>query len=651
MRRTALLSLLLLACDPTPTPDAGVDAGPEDAGPPVRSVEPLPDPGPFTAGVARVRIPVPLGIGAIGYQASGDNPTPFADQFPGTTRSHGELDFRAVVLRRGDAFEVIFVRLDLLGVFQQLREAVLIELETRVGRRLDDALILGANHTHSGPGRVLQTNGVLTALADTFDPEFYDRVIDALATVVEQALDNVAPAELGYAMAQSTEGHSDRRCENDQLPQVQEVPDLPVLGIRRGGQLDAIVGSYAYHGTVLGAGDLTLSGDAGGVMEQQIEARFDHPVSVLLFNSWGADMAPGNPPTDPDAVGADQPSDFDRMERVGDAVADAIVPAVEAMVFDDAPEVRTRTYRVPLSTAAIGYPPGTFRYAHGAAFCGLGSDERCDPPMRDEGLASSCIPLTPAVGLPKQSLLTVGQIGPLSLVTAPGEWGTALAAGVLEQVARETSGDTMFIGYANDYTGYSLTEDDWYLGGYEASGALWGPRQGDYLAGRLVDAFRAFHAVLDGPPWHEPPLIAPFSGYEGYALYVPETPVDPGLESDVPSDVGPTDVVTFQVRGLDPWLGRPAVTLEAETDGAFAPVVRSNGTPVDATSYDFWMELEVSPSYEETLRAETRTFVWTVHFPVSHRAQSSIPTLSGVYRFAVELPDGTAFATGSFTVP
>ena len=287
--------------------DAGADA---DILPP-RVHEELPTPEPLTAGVGVARIPAPVGIGTVGYGGFTEdpNPTPFAELYPGTTRSHGQLTFRAVALSRGDAFEVVFVRLDTVGVYQQLRQAVLEEVEARIGRDLDDSLILAANHTHSGPGRMLQVprGSPLNVAADNFFPEFYDAVVSTMADAIVMALDDRQPAELGISVLSTSEAHSDRRCENDSLSIVQESGDLPVIVVRRAGQVDAVVASYGYHGTVQGYSDLTLSGDMGSFVEQRIEERFDHDVTVLFFNSWGADSAPGNPPEDPTATGPVQP--------------------------------------------------------------------------------------------------------------------------------------------------------------------------------------------------------------------------------------------------------------------------------------------------------------------------------------------------------
>lgn len=628
--------------------DAGVDAGRE------RTREMPPAPGAFVAGIAEVRVPAPVGIGTMGYGAMGEDPsiTPFADTFPGTTRSHGTLTFRAVALSRGPAHEIVFVRLDTIGIFQQLREAVLDELERRIGRRLDDALILAGNHTHSGPGRLLLANGPLVALADTFFGEFYDRVVMALADVVEAAIADQAPAELGFAIAGTSEAHNDRRCENDPLAQLQESPDLPVIAVRREGRLDAIVASYAYHGTVLAMSDHTLSGDMGSIVEQKIAEGFDHPVMVLFFNSWGGDMSPGDVMPDPGAVGADLPDGFEKMELLGDVVREAIMPSLARIEFAADPEIRARTYRVRIDREVIGYEGRRFNFPHGGAFCGLAAEGVCDRVMPNMALDGVCLPISETDGLPKQTMLTAGQVGELYFFTAPGEWGTALSATVLDHVRMRAGPNAMMIGYANDYTGYSLGEADWYQGGYETSGALWGPLQGTYLSARARDAFDTFYDLWNEPPWEEPARVPPFSGYT-YDPYVPEGAEGLGtLVTDVPSNASATDVVTFAIHGADPWLGVPVATLGRD-EGTFTPVLRSDGTEVTSRSYDFWVDLEPTPAYAGTPRAPSRTFRWTFQFPIAHRASSNIPELDGPYRFRIAIPTESGemtVDTGVFTV-
>ena len=73
-------------------------------------------------------------------------------------------------------------------------------------------------------------------------------------------------------MADAPGGHSDRRCE-DGLDYTND--DAPIVAFERDDEIQAIVMSYAIHGTVLGIDDLTLSQDVSGGIERAIEDRFD----------------------------------------------------------------------------------------------------------------------------------------------------------------------------------------------------------------------------------------------------------------------------------------------------------------------------------------------------------------------------------------
>jgi hypothetical protein len=315
--------------------------------------------------------------------------------------------------------------------------------------------------------------------------------------------------------------------------------------------------------------------------------------------------------------------------------------------------VRARTYGVHLDLPSLDYTASMFNYRHGALFCGLNEEGNCAEIAPILNLDRRCIPLSPSEGVPKQTLITIGEIGGLSFVTAPGEWSTSLANSVLDQMRAETGGDAMFIGYANDYTGYSLHEEDWFQGGYEASGGIWGPHQGDYLAGRMVELFNTFTEQWNETPWWEPEPAPPFSGYT-YEPYVPDTAVGVGtIFADVPPVATQTDIVSFTVQGSDPWLGHPVAVLERDGGGGtFSPVVRGNGRLVESTSYDFWIDLTTAPTYAETLRSD-RTFYYRINFPVSTATPRNIPALDGDYRFTVRIPttDGEATATtGTFSV-
>lgn len=624
--------------------------------------EELPPPGEFMAGTATVEIPAPLGSPTIGFGQIGSDPskTPFADKIPGTTRQHGALTIRAVALSRGEHYEAVFLIGDLLYMGAQARSGILVELENRLGRDLDDALILGGNHTHGGPGRFVDKSGPFELGFDSFMPEMLVRLQHAAADAVELALADLAPAEVGYVMASTSEAHNDRRCDNDALPLLQENPSLPTIAVQRDGQIDALIMSYGYHGTILGADTLTLSGDMGSVVQWKVAERFDHPVNVLFFNSWGGDMSPGSPEIDPGASGAPQPADYDRMEALGEAIADAVIPELDTIDFTDEPDISMVSTYVPIDHALLDYDDDEFENCeNGCIYCAQGVDGNCvdDTPMDELGyeMDDMCVPFPEDDPAFDVTLFSAGRVGDLHFVTGNGEWTTSLADIVMAEVqAISGADDVMFLGYAQDTLGYSLTYEDWWQGGYETGGTLWGPKQGDYLADRLVEVYHAWYDPDYSPSFSEPDPLPAWTGYE-YEPYQPEGALGVGtISADVPATVAPTDIVTFTVQGTDPWLGRPVATLEQDTGSGFAPVTHADGSPVDSDGYEFWTDLTTDPAYAEQMPA-IRTFYWQFHFPMTHRVPTAVTDLSGSFRFRIVIPtdlDGGTeeVTTGSFTV-
>jgi hypothetical protein len=611
MKRTLILALALAGCPET-----------DETTPP----------GPLEVGLARVRIPAPVGIGTVGFGGFGvgSEPSPFADRYPATNQIHGHPEFKVVVVSRGPGHEVIFVRADTVGVFQHLRQSVLDELVARTGVDYDDALLMGGTHTHSGPGRVIDGGGPFDLIADTFFPEFYDRLVDALADAIEAALADLGPGRVGRGLADAPDGHNDRRCE-DGLDYTNDA--LPMLVVEKDDAVAAVIMAYSVHGTVLGIDRLTLSQDVSGAIEQAVEDGFDHPVEALMFNSWGADMAPGDPEVPLD-VGSPLPDGYRRMEEVGLSVSDAVHTALADVVWEEDPVVAFETHRVRLDRASIGYDDDTFEYDYGGVYCGASAESDCDVSTTVDDLDESCLAFPETFPAPNQTILSAGQIGGLHLVTFPGEPGTILAEEVLAAVGVWPDVPaTMFLGYAQDYTGYSILEEDWWQGGYEASGAMWGPLQGEYLKNQAIWTYSLYRLPGRAETLLEP---APVPGFEtDYTPRTPTTALNVGsILQDAPTKLSSTDVLTFTVAGSDPWLGAPRATLVREDD---TPVLRANGVAIDSDDYTFWIALATDPSYDDSLSAPEREFQWSFHLPIT-REVAGFPDLSGRMKLRVELP-------------
>jgi len=610
--------------------DASVDAAAPDAGDAALDAAPdaevgdaawlpldpalLPPPAaPLRAGVAVRRMPVPLGIGTSGYGPSQADPydTPFQDSYPGTQHIHLHPDFRVVVLEAGENNRIILIRLDTVGVSARIRQDLVARLSARYGGDIDRQLIIAATHTHSGPGRLID-KPLWRVIQDTFWPEFYARVLDTLEATVVAAMDDLEPARIGHGTALTTAVHSDRRCAN---PEETE-PEFPVLRIDRAdGTLKGLVLFHTVHGTALSMRDYALSQDVTGAIEAKVAEAWDDPIFVMYFNGAAADMSVGSPDYARESEAAPWPSAFTRTEVVGRAAAEAVVPLVPTIETRPDAVLHSRVARVPLNRDVLRYPQGFFPYPFGAVYCGAAYDERCveEAPYSNGELLRLCVPFPDEQNAaPTQAPITVGQIDDLAFITTPGEFSISLGRRAREAAAAALGLQVVVIGYAQEYTGYSLEEDDWWHGGYEASGALWGPRQGAWLADSLISLARSYadpriplsFADQAPPAAHAPTPFEPRAPLRSLAA--------PGVLSDVAPEVGLAELATFTFAGGDPWLGNPVVTLEQLVEGVYQPV-HVGGVPVTSDGYVITLSLQPVPPYSEA--ADVREYRWTAEIP------------------------------------
>lgn len=614
-------------------------------------------PGPLMAGFARRRIPAPLGIGTAGFGPTGapKNPSPFSSLYPGTKRIHGHPELKVVALSRGPGHEVVFLRVDAVGMFSQLRNDMVARASKAVGRDLDDVVIIGATHTHSGPGSVVNTGSTsgsfFDIIADKFNPGFYDRFVQDGADAIVEALTNLAPARVGFGETSCEAGHSDRRCDDGNTPYKND--RVPLIAVERDGALDAVVLAYAVHGTLFSIGDLHLSQDVHGAIEEAIEDRFDHPVDVLVLNSWGADMSPGSPSGVPEQASADLGEfngKYDRVRKIGWVMAEAVAEAVDDLTFVDDPAIDLETHRLTIGREDIGYPDDIFEnYPFGGVYCSADNDcgQPGYEPTRKEGLDDKCVPFPEAFPAPSQTSTTVGRVGDFLLLTFPGEPGTLLAEELMDQVHEAEGADTpiFFVGYGQDYLGYSILEEDWWWGGYEASGALWGPRQGEYLLSSIKRKMDIWAGRA--PVEEEPERLEPFP-YSLEGSWEPETALQANqVLVDVEATYTSEGMVEFTVDGQDPWLGAPLATVVTE---AGDPVLRPGGQLIDSDSYVFDVELTVDPPWSKEVidnedgskttvfvRAD-RTFGWRFRLPVQPSVPGTGALAPGKYRVVVQVP-------------
>jgi hypothetical protein len=635
---------------PTPPPDVPPDAAPDvpaDAAPDVPA-DVVVKPRPFRVGVAHALMNAPLGMGVSGNGPAPANGhvSPFSLVYPATDRILSPITVKAIALEGGFG-QMIFVRLDAIGVLKEVRRSVVLELQERGVDVAEDDVLMVATHTHAAPARLINRGNLWNLIADLFWPQHYDRVVAGIADVVEAALADREPGRFGYAFGYTDEAHNDRRCENPELLD----GTLPVLRFDRAdGTPKAAVVVYAIHGTVVGTDSYAYSSDSGGAIEYKTQERLGAPVPVMFVNSWAGDVAPADPrgPAPEGPLPAID-RDTDRLEGIGNEVADAVMEVWDGIETTAEVEIEHASALVALSREALGYGADEFPYPWGAVYCGgTSGPSKCvgsEDPLPDPNQLISTCGQFPTEGEGVTSTwLSVYRIGELLLPTFPGEPVTQIAHNVIDGI-RETSawqGDIAFVGYAQDYVGYSETEEYWWYGGYEASGALWGPKQGDYLTAELLALVAHFvdpqgvplavHAAADFVIPDVPPN-AP-----GNTIWEPEPSVVSGTVTEQPPAAAlPHDIVRVSWTGGDPWMDHPRVVLEVQDDaGGWAPFLRDNGTALENDAYEFHLGLATEPTYLRKRTHTPRTFSWWAELPLMRIQPTTTAPLLGTFRFHIE---------------
>ncbi|GIW71802.1 MAG: hypothetical protein KatS3mg102_1344 [Planctomycetota bacterium] len=454
-------------------------------------------------------------------------PDLLADMLEPARGVHDPLRARALVLQAGGA-ALALVRLDAVVGSEELYRRVL-ERVADLGLR-PEAVIVAANHTHSGVGAYMRERAARLAGTDNFRPEVLERLAAACAGAIRQAWAARRPAAIGFASAwdRGPDGRplvaENRRSRY--LPAVAQDALDPEIGLvvvrelapasgssagapRHPGRLLAVLVNYAVHPTVLGPDNLYYSADLAGAIERQLEARLAlaegqaQPPAVLFFNGAEGDIGPRG-----------GHGGLRDCERLGRLLAEQVVPAVRA-----APVAARAALAAAAGERALGDPYLVLALGSRRAFIeaheqlgwrlltapltlpfnlvlwALGFPEArlAVHPDLSAGVWIDLAPyaLTETYRFHALAIRTEGA-GSAALLTVPGEAVHALGVR-LKLLARLAGATHVFVlGLANGALGYVATEEVYEQGGYEAMMTLYGWD----LAARVTDSLRACLAAI-----------------------------------------------------------------------------------------------------------------------------------------------------------
>lgn len=461
-----------------------------------------------------------------------------------------------VVVDRASGKRVVYVNADLAMIFQSVRQGVLARLKERYGSLYDEAnVLLSATHTHSGPGGYSHDVAYNLSVLG-FQKETYRAIVDGITDSVARAHQDLKPGTMSLGAGTLTNASVNRSREAfDRNPAADRAafpdaidPAMTVLRFEQGGEEAGVISWFATHNTSITNKNTLISPDNKGYASyawehghEDVRYLDDAPGFVAAFpNTNAGDMSPnlnlrpGSGPTE---------DEFENARVIGERQLDK----ARAIYRDARPVaggVDSRLAYVDMENVTVdgAYTPDGEEHRTCPAVVGastLAGSVEDGPaiPLFEEGMRTPVAPILEALRVdtpswlatcqyPKASLIPTGllsevhpvtpkrlplqimKIGELHLVAAPGEFTIASGLRVRRTVAERLGvplDRVLLQGYANAYSQYVTTPEEYDAQNYEGGSTLYGrytlpAYQQEYA--RIADSLRAGTALERGtaPP-------------------------------------------------------------------------------------------------------------------------------------------------------
>ncbi len=485
-------------------------------------VEPMRSPGPsatgreLLAGAAEVDITPPPGMPKAGYSANAHDGNGFRTR----------LRARVVHLRSGTT-SLAVVQCDLLGgsaVVHHLVARAIADTDVRL-----PGLLIGATHTHAGPGQFLGTDfyNRFASNRSGFDPAFAQFLVDRIAGGVRQAVATRRPARLAWGSAEvwgltrnrSLEPHvrneevTDKRTDAHRK-YVAVNPWLHVLRVDAaagdgGSEPLAALAVFSVHGTGISMRAREYNADVWAYLVGELGDRIERATGtrpvVGALQGTHADVAPNIRPASAGyvearrvgrAMGGEAGDLWERLD--GQLTGDVELAAgLREVDLDVSPSIDGVELPRPAVGAALvaGAHENTTPVVHRIPPFRAGSGKRF-PTSHPQGakwvLASRWLQpvVLPSRSFPRVLPLQVLRIGPVALLGLPFELtvetGARIQAAGRDALAGTGVDRVVATSVANEYAGYAATAEEYALQHYEGGHTLYGPATERFLTNHVA---------------------------------------------------------------------------------------------------------------------------------------------------------------------
>jgi neutral ceramidase len=447
----------------------------------------------FLAGSAKVDITPPLTIPYLGYE-------PRHALFQGV---HDPLYARAVALSVGDC-AVLLIAADAIGFSNAILgpdRNFTAEVRHRIARQTGVPaanIVLTASHAHSTP----ETAHLRRLLDTPAAAPWLEVLIDQLVSAAIMAWSQRQPSRLkaatgsvvGLARNRRVIGRDGRILSGPEYtPEASETipqPVDPTVSVLYLESLDGsgctVLANFACHPVTVQVQPL-VSADFPGVAMSLVEQIVPGCRTALFLQGACGNLNPVRNTTD-----------FADVERYGLMLGSEVVKLAARLSAPDQPAlsphlaVAATTLALPVrdlppqSSSQAAYDEATARLTSAK------SDEERRHWGRQQRMAEEALILIAQGDEPIQAEVQVIRLGECALVALPGEPFVELG---LALKARSPAGQTLVVGYTNDWIGYLTTPEAWTQGGYEVAPGPW-TRVGPQGGSQVVEAALALLAQL-----------------------------------------------------------------------------------------------------------------------------------------------------------
>ncbi|TNC25369.1 neutral/alkaline ceramidase [Amycolatopsis alkalitolerans] len=511
---------------------AGVAAAPLAAGLPGRQATAAPGGYLVGAGLSDVTGPA-AECGMMGYSMPQQQ----------TAGIHLRTRARAYVVVAGGT-RICYVNADLGALFQSVHQGVLAKLAASYGDLYTERnVLLNATHTHAGCGGSSWYAAYNLSILG-FQQQTYDANVDGIVEAIQRAHENLAPGTISLGRAELTDASVNRsrvafelnpQPDKDHFPLAID-PAVTVLRFRQGGRDVGAIAWFATHGTSMTNGNHLISGDNKGYAAYAWE-HGGGPGFVACFPQTNSgdmspnlNLKPGSGPTE---------DEFENTRIIGQRQFDAAKRAYDNATEPIEQSLDTRFCYVDMSKVTVDgrYTPDGREHTTAPAAIGVsmlaGSTEDgpglplpegvsnpfidalggVDAPIPRE-LAGAQAPKAVAVPFgamkpypwaPEVLPLQIVRLGQLYLAAGPAEYTIVAGLRIRRTVAAELGvplENVLVQGYANAYSQYVTTPEEYDSQQYEGASTLFGrytlPAYQQEFA-KLAAAMRTGAPVAHGP--------------------------------------------------------------------------------------------------------------------------------------------------------